>query len=160
VFLLALVPVYALADHLTRVPKPILAGDAPPLEPLTGAERITTTRATHHGGVASARVRLPAAIGTQGASYDRAIAGPARVHAWIWVQGERAQKYVIVATQQRGRTRSAPLTFVGTGGWQRLGVTATLVRGDRIVYFNILRTRRGGTETFDVDDVGVLRLDR
>jgi hypothetical protein len=152
----ALVVVYAVAGAFTHVQLPLAAGDAPRLLPLTGGEKITVTRGDHHSGAGSTRVVLPAAPGTQGAYFTHYLLHPAPLLASLWLRAPAGKEYSLVATNQAGRHRAVGPPVAATGQWQRLTLRVLPRPGDTVVYLSILRQRRGGEESFDVDDVSVL----
>ena len=153
--LVVLALVYAVAGRFTTAPGAIAPGDAPALTAVTRTETIVPTRDAHRTGAAATRVRLPAAVGTQGATFAYYPGRPQALRASMWLHADAGREYVLVATNQAGSERAAGRYVTATGDWQHLTLRIAPTPGDSVVYLSIIRTRRGGAETFDVDDVHV-----
>ena len=80
--------------------------------------------------------------------------------ASLWIRGDSGKAYFLGATQDSGFARARLRSFVTTGDWQRVTVKVTLRAGDTVLHLTVFRPRRGGEESFLVDDVRVISARR
>ena len=129
-------------------------GDASPLHPLTGHERVSEDAEAVLGG-SSTRVDVPAH--RSGGVYigESELAGPGVFVCSAWVKGTKGSTYRLLVTRPDGTLIAQGKPWKDTGTWERRTLTARLRRQDRSLNFVVSQSPRSVRGTFNVDAVDI-----